>query len=422
LWEDDFYENGESIADRIAKLVATIADHDAVAALAIEARSSMNLRHAPLLIMRELARHGWMKAADLAKVIQRADEPAEFLAMYWSKGKTPISNQVKKGLALALNKFDEYSLGKYNGDKEIRNRDVLFLTHMKPRGSAKRKLTKAERKANAKLELNDKEILAKKLAEDTLAIPDTWETEFSAGKDKKLTMLRLMKEDKLGALATLRNLRKMQEVGVPLDDISAHIRAMDVKRVLPFRFIAAARYAPALEPVLEEAMFRNITESGYTLPGKTVVLVDVSGSMDQKLSSKSDMSKLDAAEGLAMILREIANTRVFSFSQETVEVPARRGFALRDAITSSQGHGGTYLAKAIQHLNATVQYDNLIVITDEQSADGGGKPKGNTSFMINVASAKNGVGYGVWNHVDGFSESIVRYIAQVVQSKTADQR
>jgi len=30
--------------------------------------------------------------------------------------------------------------------------------------------------------------------------------------------------------------------------------------------------------------------------------------------------------------------------------------------------------------------------------------------MINVATNKNGVGYGDWVHIDGFSEAVVNYI------------
>ncbi len=32
--------------------------------------------------------------------------------------------------------------------------------------------------------------------------------------------------------------------------------------------------------------------------------------------------------------------------------------------------------------------------------------------MINVASYRNGVGYGRWTHLDGFSEQVLRYIAE----------
>ncbi len=43
-------------------------------------------------------------------VIQRADELAEFVAIYWADGRAPLSGQVKKGLAAAFTRFDEYAL------------------------------------------------------------------------------------------------------------------------------------------------------------------------------------------------------------------------------------------------------------------------------------------------------------------------
>ena len=55
------------------------------------------------------------------------------------------------------------------------------------------------------------------------------------------------------------------------------------------------------------------------------------------------------------------------------------------------------------------QYDRLIVITDEQAHDTVPAPQGK-GYVINVASYKNGVGYGKWTHVDGWSESVVEYI------------
>ena len=36
----------------------------------------------------------------------------------------------------------------------------------------------------------------------------------------------------------------------------------------------------------------------------------------------------------------------------------------------------------------------------------------NKGYMINVASYRNGVGYGKWTHIDGFSESIIDYIRE----------
>ena len=85
-------------------------------------------------------------------------------------------------------------------------------------------------------------------------------------------------------------------------------------------------------------------------------------------------------------------------------MPGRRGFALRDAVTGSQPHGGTELGKAVGSLPAS---DRLIVITDEQSHD---KVPQRQGYLINVASAKNGVGYGQWVHINGWSYQVLDYI------------
>src|SRR6202034_4735947 len=93
----------------------------------------------PLLLVREMARHATHRglvAETLARVIQRADELAEFVAIYWKDGRVPLSGQVKKGLAAAFPKFDEYQLAKYDRGEPIKLRDVLFLCHAKPRDQA----------------------------------------------------------------------------------------------------------------------------------------------------------------------------------------------------------------------------------------------------------------------------------------------
>jgi hypothetical protein len=148
------------------------------------------------------------------------------------------------------------------------------------------------------------------------------------------------------------------------------------------------------------------------LDGKTIILIDVSGSMEANISSKSDINRMDAACALSILAREMfSNIRIFTFSNDIKEVPNRRGFALRDAIIKSQYHGGTHLKSAIQHLN-TIGYDRIIVFTDEQSHDGISHPISKKSYLINVASNQNGVGYGKWIHIDGFSESIMDFIKE----------
>ena len=81
LWESQFYEDAVEIRGRIAELVPKVAA-EKVAAFAVEAREKMKLRHAPLLLVREMARHKTHRAPvseTLARIVQRADELTEFV-------------------------------------------------------------------------------------------------------------------------------------------------------------------------------------------------------------------------------------------------------------------------------------------------------------------------------------------------------
>src|SRR6202042_978866 len=168
LWEGEFYEDGVQIAGRIQELVPRVAP-ERVAALAVEAREEMKLRHAPLLLVREMARHATHRglvAETLVQIIQRADELPEFVAIYWAEGRRPLSAQVKKGLAAAFTRFDEYALAKYDRASVVRLRDVLFLSHAKPMTS-------------------DQALLWRRLIAGELATPDTWEVALSSGGGKR---------------------------------------------------------------------------------------------------------------------------------------------------------------------------------------------------------------------------------------------
>ena len=402
LWENEFYEDGVQIAGRIHELVPKVAA-EKVAALAVEARERMKLRHVPLLLVREMARHPRHRALVaemLARVIQRADELSEFVAIYWAGGRQPLSAQVKKGLAAAFGKFDEYALAKYDRAGAVRLRDVLFLSHARPVDEAQAALWK-------------------RLAENELATPDTWEVALSAAgrteTSKREAWERLLADRKLGALALLRNLRNLYQTGVSEELVMAALAAVKTDRVLPFRFLAAARSAPQWEQALEGAMFRALEGRTAHLSGHTVLLVDVSGSMESTLSGRSEMRRTDAAYGLAILLREISEkATIYTFSETAKRVPSRRGMALRDALDQSQPHSGTYLGAALKHVEAEVRegWDRLVVITDEQSHDRVPAPRGK-GYVINVASNQNGVGYGEWTHIDGWSEAVIDYIAEL---------
>jgi len=405
LWESGFYESGESVADRIKGLAHRVTAQQ-LADVAQEARHMHNLRHAPLLLVRELARHkqakGGIVANTLHTVISRADELPEFLALYWQAGKQPLSKQVKLGLARAFTKFDEYQLAKYNRDNTIKLRDVLFMVHAKPKD-------------------HEQSALWKRLVDGTIESPDTWENRLSGGEDPREVFTDLITRNRIGYSAALYNLRNMEKSGVDKRLVGEYLLGnKGIAKVLPFRFIAAARAVPAWEDIIEPAMLKAAAAL-EKLAGKTIILIDRSGSMGVALSKKSDLSRGDAAAALVVLLREICDdVEIWWFTSGSqtgtrdrswlLQVAPRRGFALADQLNPLSA--GTDLGGAVRAMLSR-DYQRLIVLTDEQSATAVPQPTKGRNYMINVATDRNGVGYGHWTHIDGFSESVVRYIQEL---------
>lgn len=395
LFEDTFYESGEDIYKRIAAGVHKVRPEFA-SMLAAEARQKMNLRHVPLAVARELCRGtNAMKriaAETINQVIQRPDELAEFVALYNRDKRQPLSAQAKKGLAQAFTKFDEYGLAKYNQqDRQYKLRDVLFLCHAKPKDAAQQKLWE-------------------RLIAGELQTPDTWEVALSACKtvaEKKQAWTRLLAENKLGALALIRNLRNMEQAGVDKKLVHTALANADVSKVFPYRFLAADRHAPGYSAELEDLTLRS-AQAQPKLKGHTVIVVDNSGSMYSKVSGKSEIDRVDAAAGVAIIAREVCEqASVVGYGDDAKILSNARGFRLRDAIKKGPG-GGTDTARAIK-LAQTLNPDRIIVITDEQSHTTPPKP-GCKGYIINVAPYKQGIGYGDWCKIDGWSDRVLDYI------------
>jgi 60 kDa SS-A/Ro ribonucleoprotein len=402
LWENEFYEDGVSIADRIVEN-ARLIPAEKLAQLAVEIRTQANLRHVPLLLLDVLSERAkenpGLVSKTIEQVISRPDELAEFLAVYWRNGRKTVSHQIRKGLAAAFGKFNEYSLAKYDRDGAIKLRDVMRIVHPKPKDEVQ-------------------SALFKKVLDRTLTTPDTWEVALSGGADKKETFERLLKEGKLGYFALLRNLRNMIQAGVDRDLVNEAIlaRKNGAEKVLPFRYVAAAKYAPLYEPSLDQALIASVDQI-KKFKGRTGILVDVSGSMNHQLSAKSELTRMDAAAALAAIFpADLKDLEIVTFSYQNVDVPARRGMAGIESIRNSQVHGGTMLGNAVNYMNRR-NLDRLIVITDEQSHERVEAPNTKRAYMINVASNRNGVGYGNgWVHIDGFSERIFDYIHEYENS------
>ena len=409
LWENTFYEKGNDIAKRIEELCRKVRLQD-VAMLAIHARENLKLRHVPLFLLRQLLKYQpnaifppYFVADTIKKVIQRPDEIAELLSIYWkTNDKKALPAQLKKGLAAAFTKFNEYQLAKWNKqDRDVKLRDALFLCHAKP-------VTMGQA------------YLWKSLVDGTLATPDTWEVALSAGADKKETWERLISENRIGAMAILMNLRNMIQAGVDRKWIAQAITKTPRSKALPFRYITAFKYAPGYAQEISDAMEASVAKLNK-LVGNTLIVIDVSGSMDATISQKSQLTRMETAAALAVLFRYVTpQCSVWTFSQSLVEVPNYKGLPLVRGIVESQQHGGTYLAKALMALQRREpKINRIIVITDEQAHDGIIPCWAEHGYIVNVAPYKPGLDtHNGWTRISGWSERLVDWISYEETGKT----
>lgn len=317
---DNFYEKAGNKLERIQSLIAKN-NPEFVAKLAVYTRTKMHLRSVPLVLAVELAKTNngnGLVSKTVNGVVQRADEIAELLAYYQmanarkgTKKLNRLSKQVQKGLAMSFNKFDEYQFAKYNRAAEVKLRDALFLVHPKASGE-------------------EQQAVFTKIANDTLQTPYTWETELSAlGQYKfeneaakaaafKTKWEELIESNKMGYMATMRNLRNMLEANVSmkhLEKVATYLsneKAVANSKQLPFRFLAAYRELKELKhkgvSILLDALEDAVTASAANIAGfdsntAVVIACDVSGSMQKAVSAKSKIMLYDVGLMLGMLLQ-----------------------------------------------------------------------------------------------------------------------
>jgi hypothetical protein len=417
LWEKNAYCDGQEVVSNIKALVPQVPN---VGDIAVEARYGQKLRHVPLMIVREMARNHMPGVAEtLAKVCNRPDEMSEFVAMYWADNgkKRTLSAAIKRGLAKAFDKFDEYQLAKYNQlDQEVKLRDVLFLCHAKPTG--------------------DRHDLYKRLIANELKTPDTWEVGMSAAKgvvEKRAVWERLIENKKLPAFAFLKNLRNMQEAGVSRNAMAQAFANCKVDMLLPIDFLKARKYAPDWTREIEDLMYR-CAKTWPRLSGFSTLVIDVSGSMAQSLSGKSEFTRMDAAAAMAVLAAECCDhVSIYatagndsSRKHDTKKVESLRGFALADKILHEKdrlGGGGIFTRQVCDFIKGKEEApDRLMIFSDSQDCDhpGSGQPKphGKRNYIIDVSSESHGVNYkGVWTaEISGWSEQFLKFVASMESS------
>lgn len=410
-------------------------------------RQTANIRTSAITMAVDVA-NSWVKVGIpggrqlIASVLQRADEPGEALAYHMSTYGRSIPKPIKRGIADAATRlYSEFTFLKYDSSTAaVRFGDVLELTH--PRADAFLgqdalfKYAIDDRHGRAVGDIERLPMIAhNKLArvswnikggtpvipttEQIKAIGASWEDVLSAlgSKVPKKDLWEALIPS-MGFMALLRNLRNFEQAGISKSSIKAvQARLADPAEVakskqLPMRFLSAYRnvvgdnFKYAIGEALQ-ASLNNIP----ALPGRTLILVDTSGSMNSMMSGKSELKRWDAAVmfGLALADQcEQADVVSFSDAQrgyspwsgrytsgEASKVfPAIKGESLLRGIERWNRDGffieaGTDTAGAVsRHFDG---HDRIIILTDEESRTGNpyaGIPDKVVKIDINLA------GYG----------------------------
>jgi hypothetical protein len=402
--EDTFYESGSARNARLAALAgqAAVDDVDWTTRLVGWVRNEANLRSAPVLIAAEgvAARlaaglHGANRAL-IAAALRRPDEPGEMIAYWLARHGRALPKPVKRGVGDAVHAlYTQRALAKYDTPAAaVRFGDVLELTHPAPRGPWQGELFAHAISRRHGREGGAPESLAVLRPRDALlALPAdqrraavlaeggarrladagmTWESVagwMGAPLDAAV-WARLV--EVMGYMALLRNLRNFDEAGLD-DAVAAKVAArladpvqVASSRQLPLRFLSAYRASPSLRwgPALESALSASLRHVA-ALPGRTLILVDRSGSMFGPLSGRSTVTQADAAAlfGAAVALRA-EHADLVEFGTGSQVVRPRKGESLLRIIGRFGDLGGTDTAAAVRRHYAG--HDRVLIVTDEQ--------------------------------------------------------
>lgn len=397
----------------------TLADPEWTARLLRWLRTSANMRTAALVGAAEFAQarlsagQSGMSRQAIDSVLQRADEPGELIAYWFATYGRALPKPVKRGVADAARRlYDERALAKWDSTAHaVRFGDVLDLTHPAPMADKPwqgelfaHALDRRHNRDNApgeglRILRARAELLATPVADRRTLFDDaerarealrgagmTWES--VAGWLQGPMDARVWEAliPSMGYMAQLRNLRNFDEAGVS-DEVAAEVAAkladpeqVARSRQLPMRFLSAYRAAPSLRwgDALERALGHSLA-SVPTLSGRTLVLVDTSGSMNAGFSRDGALRRWDAAVvfGLALANRcERADVVSYSWGEGDAGSRVfrqRRGESLLRAVErwKSGGYfigGGTDTAGAVRGHFA--RHDRVVILTDEQATGG----------------------------------------------------
>ncbi|MET8570897.1 TROVE domain-containing protein [Streptomyces sp. NPDC004783] len=410
--QQSFYESGAERDDRFARLVRELAvtDPSWTAGLLGWLRGEGNLRTASIVGAAEYvkarldagATDGPANRQVVASVLQRPDEPGELLAYWTATYGRALPKPVKRGVADAVRRlYHGKSLLKYDtASKGYRFGDILNLVHAAPdpdkpwQGELfqyaldrRHNPDTAVPPASSGVLVAHRELMELPVEERRAVVtaPDgarrlaaagvTWEmlAGWLQGPMDRAAWEAVIPS--MGTMALIRNLRNFDEAGV-CDEVAAEVAArisdpdeVARSRQFPFRYLAAHQHAPSLRwsYALERALGHSLANVP-ALPGRTLVLVDRSGSMFyDRLSDRSRLTRADAAAvfGTAVALRA-ADADLVEFGSTSNRVRFRRSESVLKVLGRFGNLGGTDTITAVRRHYK--KHDRVLIVTDEQYA------------------------------------------------------
>ncbi|MFF3912771.1 TROVE domain-containing protein [Streptomyces sp. NPDC001852] len=407
-----FYENAKDRDDRFARLVRDLAvsDPEWTAGLLGWLRGEGQMRTASLVGAAEYvqarltagATGGPSNRQVVDRVLQRPDEPGELLAYWTSTYGRAVPKPVKRGVADAVRRlYHPKSLLKYDtASKGYRFGDILNLVHAAPdpdkpwQGELFQYALDRRHHPDTAVPPASLPVLGAHRELMALPVQERRAVVTSPGGAERLAAAGITWEalagwlqgpmdhaawesviPSMGAMALLRNLRNFDEAGVS-DEVAARVAAkisdpeqVARSRQFPFRYLAAYRHAPSLRwsYPLEQALGHSLANVP-ALPGRTLVLVDRSGSMFWAQSrDRSELSRADAAAifGTALALRA-ADADLVQFGSTSAQVPFRKGESVLKILERFGDLGGTDTTDAVRRHYR--KHDRVLIVTDEQYA------------------------------------------------------
>jgi len=339
----------------------------------------------------------WNKRTQAGGTLFRPDDMAEIVACFSALNGTKVTNAMKKGFAEALENLDAYALLKYKSSLV----DVINLVHPDPK------------KSTAVAEVNGEKVPVLTAIMKGLSVSaDTWEVAQSdagqevakavkEGKIDKSEAEAILKEakadnwdalltdGKLGVLAALRNIRNVLktvnkgDIVKKLSALLSNPEAIRKGKIMPYQIdlaheVTISEFSDSNSREIAQALLKGyeaaVPNLAEMLPGKTLVMVDFSGSMGTPMTDGSRSGAryrsrcMDKAALIAATIAKATNGDVIRFgsSAEYVKWNVNSDvFSIASAMKRDMGGTNLSAAWAVAQMSGR-QYDRVFILSDNE--------------------------------------------------------